>query len=121
MTVLGDHAVADDLRAVRQISRKGDADRIAFGIDGRIAPQSAGGVDQIDRAGRHAFIEMQLDLLRRFRNDRSVARFGGSERGMRRCISHRTDHQQQRQDGRETPHQGFVNLTPGAGHLPSWE
>ena len=118
VAILRDHAVADDLCALGQISRQRDVDRLVLRFDRRIGPQLARGIDQIDRAGGDAFIEPQLNRLRRLRQHRAVTRLGESERGVRRRLAGKAHQQQQR---REKAHQGFVSFTPGAGHLPSCE
>ena len=102
MSVRGDHAIADDLRALWQIGRQRDGDRLIVGVDGRIVAQLAGGVDQMDRPRRHLLVEAKLEPssapapARRRRAGSLDASEACAERGSRR----KADQQQQDRQAR---------------------
>ena len=83
MTVFRDDAVADDLGALRKVSRKRYQHRSIDGADDGFARLSFG-IDERDGSGHHGFIEAQLHHLRGLRHHAAVAGITRYQRRMRR-------------------------------------
>jgi hypothetical protein len=81
MTVLRDHAVADDLRALRQVVRQNDQHGLADRARGDVT-RFAGGIDDTDHGRRDALVEVQLHHLRRLRQHAAIGRLGRKKRRM---------------------------------------
>ena len=81
MPVLRDHAVADDLRALRQVVGQNDQHGLADRAGGDVA-RFAGGIDDADHGRRDALVEVQLHHLRRLREHAAIGRFRRDKRRM---------------------------------------
>ncbi len=79
MTVLRDHAVADDLRALRQVVGQNDQHGLADRAGGDVA-RLAGGIDDADHGRRDAFVEVQLHHLGRLRQHAAIRRLRRDQR-----------------------------------------
>ncbi|MBA7716794.1 hypothetical protein ES703_125872 [subsurface metagenome] len=123
MAVLGDDAVADELRALRQVVGKGNQERLIDGPSDYLA-RLAFGIDQADRCGRHGFVEAQLHHLRRLREHGVIAGIGRNQRGVGMRRVGQEERQQYSSNAAGDAHRcyGFVvSLSPGAGDLlSSW-
>ena len=118
MSVFGDHAIADHLRAARKMAGQRDEDGLAVGTKGDVIARLALRIDQADSRRRDAFIETQLCDVRRLGHHAAVGRLGRNQR--RKRTGGKTKNRQQRSDPSGKAHgQGFgISLTPGAGDLP---
>ena len=81
MTVLRDHAIADDLRSYRQVVRQNDQHGLADRTGCDIA-RLAAGIDDADHGRRHALVEVQLHHLRRQREHAAIGRLRRNQRRM---------------------------------------
>src|SRR6185312_11885929 len=129
MTVLRDHAVADDLRALRQVVGQYDQHGLADRARRDVA-RLAGGVDDTDHGRRDALVEVQLHHLRRLGQHAAIGRLRGDQGRMSPCGARDAKRRQQRgKAGKHARHRalyGFaISLRPGAGVLlpspwPAW-
>ena len=104
MPVLRNHAVAYDLRALRQVLRQRDHDGLVDGADRDLA-RLAVGVDQADDGGRHGLVETQRHRLRRLRQQAAIGRLGRDQRGVRKRRRRKTQrHKPRRQSREQAPH-----------------
>ena len=81
MAVLRDHAVADDLRALRQVVGQNDQHGLADRARGDVA-RLAAGIDDADHGRRDALVEVQLHHLRRQRQHAAIGRLRRNQRRM---------------------------------------
>ena len=95
MAVLGDHAIADDLGALRQVLGQDHQNRLPDSTGSDFA-RFARGIDQAHDGRRHAFVEVQLHHLRRQREHAAVSRFRGNERRMGPRRARQAERRQQR-------------------------
>ena len=122
MAVLRDHAVADDLRALRQVVGQNDQHGLADRTRRDVACL-AGGVDDADHGRRDTLVEVQLHHLRRLGQHAAIGRLRRDQRRMSPCGARDAKSRQQRgKAGKHARHRrslyGFVvSLRPGAGVL----
>ena len=124
MAVLRDHAVADDLRALRQVVGQNDQHGLADRARGDVA-RLAGGIDDADHGRRDALVEVQLHHLRRLVPARchrpaptKPASHGPTRRS--RCKEPTAARQGRRARAPSGSLYGFaISLRPGAGVLLS--
>ena len=95
MTVLRDHAVADDLRALRQVVGQNDQHGLADRARGDVA-RLAGGIDDADHGRRDALVEVQLHHLRRLGQHAAIGRLRRDQRRMSPCGARDAKSRQQR-------------------------
>jgi hypothetical protein len=95
MAVLRDHAVADDLRALRQVVGQNDQHGLTDRAGGDVA-RLAGRIDDTDHGRCYALVEVQLHHLGRLGQHAAIGRLRGDQRRMSPCGAYDAKGRQQR-------------------------